>query len=155
MHNHVYKCDWGCIVQSQLIWHKLTSKSHRLVTLQDYTCTCTNKACDKTMPKFDFSCQCISFQPFYCQSQKLKLEHWLYHLIHKRWKLGNWNPFKQDQYCKTLVRVTLFSQNHRSSFIHETLFSWLVISSSIILTLQIIGEDFIFASLCSREFTRK
>ena len=27
--------------------------------------------------------------------------------------------------------------------------------SSIIITLEIIGEDFIFASLCSREFTRK
>ena len=59
-------------------------------------------------------------------------------------------------YCKTLIiRVTLFSRNHRSIFIHETLFSRLVISSSIILTLLIIGEDFIFASLFSREFTRK
>ena len=56
------------------------------------------------------------------------------------------------QYCKTLIiRVTLFSRNHRSSFIHETLFSRLLISSSIILILQIIGEYFIFASLCSRE----
>ena len=59
-------------------------------------------------------------------------------------------------YCKTLItRMTLFSRNHRSSFIHETLFSRLIISSSIIFTLQIIGEDFIFASLCSREFTQK
>ena len=45
-------------------------------------------------------------------------------------------------YCKTLIiRVTLFSRNHRSSFIQENLFSRLVIYSSIILTLQIIDED--------------
>ena len=51
-------------------------------------------------------------------------------------------------YCKTLIiRVTLFSRNHRSSFIHKTLFSPLVISSSIVLTLQIIGEGFIFSML--------
>ena len=61
-----------------------------------------------------------------------------------------------QEYCKTLIiRVTLFSRNHRSIFIHETLFSRLVISSFIILTFLIIGEDFIFASLFSREFTRK
>ena len=70
--------------------------------------------------------------------------------------LTNFKEARIQEYCKTLIiRVTLFSRNHRSSFIHETLFSRLVISSSIILTLQIIGEDFIFASLCFREFTRK
>ena len=58
-------------------------------------------------------------------------------------------------FCKTLIiRVTLFSRGHQPRFIHETLFSRLVIYSSIILNLEIIGEDFIFASLCSREFTR-
>ena len=61
-----------------------------------------------------------------------------------------------SEYCKTLIiRVTLFSQGQQPRFIHETLFSQFVIDSSIILALEIIGEDFIFASLCSREFTRK
>ena len=59
-------------------------------------------------------------------------------------------------YCNTLIiRVTLFSRSHQPSFINETLFSILILYSSIFLTLEIIGEDFIFASLCSREFTRK
>ena len=59
-------------------------------------------------------------------------------------------------YCKTLIiRMTLFSQGHRLVYIHETLFSRFNIFCSIILTLEIIGEDFIFASLWSREFTRK
>ena len=74
-----------------------------------------------------------------------------WHLLHRYRIITEYTT-----YCKTLIiRVTLFSRNHLSSFIHETLFSRLVISSSIILTLQIIDEDFIFASLCSREFTRK
>ena len=61
-----------------------------------------------------------------------------------------------SNYCKTLIiRVTLFSRSHQHRFIHETLFSRFAIYSSIFLTLEIIGEDFIFASLCSREFTRK
>ena len=51
-------------------------------------------------------------------------------------------------YCKTLIiRVTLFSRGHQSRFIHETLFSRFVISSSIILIKEIIGEDFIVANL--------
>ena len=59
-------------------------------------------------------------------------------------------------YCKTLIiPVTLFSRGHHRGYIHENLFSRFVISCSIILPLEIIGEDFIFASLCSREFTRK
>ena len=52
------------------------------------------------------------------------------------------------KYCKTLIiRVTLFSRGHQPRFIQETLFSWLVIKSSIILTLKIIGEDFIFTKI--------
>ena len=70
----------------------------------------------------------------------------------RSWSAGNVFSYSLSlvcEYCKTLIiRVTLFSRNHRSSFIHETLFWRLVISSSIILTLQMIGEDFIFASLC-------
>ena len=59
-------------------------------------------------------------------------------------------------YCKTLnIRVTLFSRGQQQRFIPETLFLRFVIYSSIILALEIIGDDFIFASLCSREFTRK
>ena len=63
---------------------------------------------------------------------------------------------RQYMYCKTLIiRVILFSRGHHPRFIHETLYSRLVISSSIILTKGIIGDDFIFTSLLSREFTRK
>ena len=61
-------------------------------------------------------------------------------------------------YCKTLIiRVTLFSRGHQPRFIHKTLFSRFVMSSSIFITgiIEIICEGFIFASLCSREFTRK
>ena len=57
---------------------------------------------------------------------------------------------------KTLIiRVTLFSRGHQPRLIHETLFSRFVISSLIILIIEIIGEDFIFASLCARELTLK
>ena len=64
--------------------------------------------------------------------------------------------FLEVIYCKTLIiRVTLFSRGHQQRFIHETLFSRFVVSSSIILIIEIIGEDFIFTSLSSREFTRK
>ena len=59
-------------------------------------------------------------------------------------------------YCKTpIIRMTFFSRGHRLGYIYETLFSQFNIFYSIILTLEIIGKDFIFASLCSREFTRK
>ena len=57
-------------------------------------------------------------------------------------------------FSKTLfIRVTLFSPNDHPWFIHETLFSQFVISSSITLihVKDIIGEEFIFAFLCSRE----
>ena len=51
------------------------------------------------------------------------------------------------KYCKTLIiRVTLFSRRHQQRFIHKTLFSRFVISSYLILIIEIIGEDFIFAS---------
>ena len=61
-----------------------------------------------------------------------------------------------QQYCKTLIiRVTLFSRGYQPRFIHETLFSRFAMSSPIFLITEIIGEDFIFASLCSRELTRK
>ena len=44
---------------------------------------------------------------------------------------SDWNAWERCVYCKTLIiRVTLFSRNHCSSFIHETLFSRLVRSSS-------------------------
>ena len=60
------------------------------------------------------------------------------------------------RYCKTLIiSVTLFWRGNQPRFIHETLFSRFVIYSSLILTIEIIGEEFIFASLCSREFTWK
>ena len=60
------------------------------------------------------------------------------------------------KYCKTLIiRVTLFSRGHQPRYIHETLFSRFVRSSSIFLIIEIICEDFIFASLSSREFTLK
>ena len=63
---------------------------------------------------------------------------------------------KHDEYCKTLIiRVTLFSRGNRPWYIHEILFSRIFMSSSITLTLEIISEDFIFASVWSREFTRK
>ena len=60
------------------------------------------------------------------------------------------------EYCKTLIiRVTLFSRGHRPWYIHETLFSRIFMSSSITLILEIISKGFIFASVCSRELTRK
>ena len=80
------------------------------------------------------------------------------YLISARAWLENLFPGKPktEYYCKKLIiRVTLFPRGHQPRFIHETLFSRFVIYSSIFLTLEIIGEDFIFASLCSREFTRK
>ena len=56
-------------------------------------------------------------------------------------------------YCKTLIiRVTLFSRGHHPGLSQKTSFSRFAISSSINLTL---GEDFILASLCFRELTRK
>ena len=57
-------------------------------------------------------------------------------------------------YCKTvIIRVTLFSQGNRPWYIHKTLFSRIFMSSSItLIILEIISEDFIFASACSPEF---
>ena len=58
-------------------------------------------------------------------------------------------------YCKTLIiRVTLFSWGYQPRFIHKTLFLRFFIYSSIILTLEIIGEDFIFASVHSRIYAK-
>ena len=54
-----------------------------------------------------------------------------------------------------IIRVTLFSRGHHSGNIHGTLFSRFVIYCSIIHSRDIIGEDFIFASPCSHEFTQK
>ena len=64
------------------------------------------------------------------------------------------NLFKQStNYCKTLIiRVTLFSRGHRPICIQETLFLRIFVSSSTTLILEIISEDFIFASVCSSEF---
>ena len=60
------------------------------------------------------------------------------------------------KYCKTLIiQVTLFLQGHHTGYIHETLFSQFIISCSIILSLEIISEDFIFASPCSRKLLQK
>ena len=68
---------------------------------------------------------------------------------HRSFKIG-------IRYCKTLIfRMTLFSRGHRPWYIRETLCSRLVKAFSIIYRLWYIGEDFIFASLCSREFTWK
>ena len=117
----------------------------------------------KFSSKFYFSLFALEFMGgfkigWYTCIRKRWIQHWVNQFLIF---IGPKNKTGQIQiclqYCKTLIiRVrTLFSRNHRSSFIHETLFARLVISSSIILTSQIIGEDFIFASLCSREFTRK
>ena len=61
-------------------------------------------------------------------------------------------PFEDGGvYYKTLfIRVILFSRGNQPRYIHEILFSRFFIYSSIIRSLEIIGEDFIFASLCSR-----
>ena len=68
----------------------------------------------------------------------------------------NPSTFTVYLYCKTLIiRVTLFSRCHYSLFIRKTIYSRFTITSSMVLTLEIIREDFIFASSCSREFTRK
>ena len=64
--------------------------------------------------------------------------------------------FPPLEYCKTLIFcVSLFSRGNDSLWIRETLYSRFVIASYKIYTYEIIGEDFIFASLSSREFTRK
>ena len=47
---------------------------------------------------------------------------------------------------KHLLFMTLFSRGHRWGCIHETLFLRFVMSCFIILSLEIIDEDFIFAS---------
>ena len=53
------------------------------------------------------------------------------------------------------IHVTLFSRGQHPAYIKGTLISQSVISCFIILTLEIIGEDFIFTSLSCRKFTRK
>ena len=79
-------------------------------------------------------------------------EIWMYLKMQVR-EYSKHEMVKKLNYCKTLIiRVTLFSRCHQPRFIHETLFSRFVISSYIILIVEIIGEDFIFASLCSREW---
>ena len=65
------------------------------------------------------------------------------------------DTFKTN-YCKTLIiRVTLFSRDHLPWYNHGTLFSRFFMAGSMILSFKIISEDFIFACMCSREFTRK
>ena len=46
--------------------------------------------------------------------------------------------------------MTLFSWVHFSGYIHETLFAQFVISCSIIIVSEIIGDDCIFTSVLSR-----
>ena len=59
-------------------------------------------------------------------------------------------------YCKTLIiHVSLFSRDHHLGYINETLLSRSIIFCFIISSLEILGEDFIFVSPCSRQFTRK
>ena len=61
-------------------------------------------------------------------------------------------PSVRKKYCETLnIRETLFSRGQQPRFIHETLFLRFVIYPSIILAFEFIGDDFIFASLCSRD----
>ena len=49
-------------------------------------------------------------------------------------ELFEYSSYCVDNYCKTLIfRVTLFSRAHDFGFIHETLFSRLFISCTIIL----------------------
>ena len=58
--------------------------------------------------------------------------------------------------CKSLIiRETLFSRGNNLEYIREILFSRFHLFCSTILVLEIIGEDFILASLFSRELTRK
>ena len=60
------------------------------------------------------------------------------------------------KYCKTLIiHVTLFSRDQHRVHVRKALFSGFVVSYSIILILEIIGEDFTFASIRSRKITRK
>ena len=49
----------------------------------------------------------------------------------------------------------LFSRGHHLRYIHETLFSRFAISCSFILSIEIIVENFIFASPHTRKFTQK
>ena len=51
--------------------------------------------------------------------------------------------------------MTLFSQEDKPGYNHKALFSRLVISCSIILTVENFGDDFIFVSIYAREFTQK
>ena len=81
------------------------------------------------------------------------------HLLKRKFteqELSKWPHWGKIGYCKTLIfRVTLFSRGHFPWHIDETLFSRIVRSWAIILILEIIGEDLIFAPWCPREFTRK
>ena len=62
--------------------------------------------------------------------------------------------FVKIMLCSIIIRVTLFSRYYQMQY-HETLFSRFIIFCSIIFTQEIIGEDFIFAYMCSRDLTRK
>ena len=53
-----------------------------------------------------------------------------------------------------IILMTLFLQEKHDACFRETLFSQFIISCSIILILEIIGEDFIFGSLSSCKITR-
>ena len=63
--------------------------------------------------------------------------------------MGNmYAQLDQNIHGKTLIiRETLFSQGYQPVYIQETLFSRIVSSSSLLFTLEIIGEDCILASL--------
>ena len=51
--------------------------------------------------------------------------------------------------------MTLFSQDHDHKYIHETVFSQFVISSSLIFTQEIVGKDFIFRISTILQFLAK
>ena len=76
--------------------------------------------------------------------------------MNMKWSYHSDFKFSLLPYCKTLIiRVTLFSRGNRPWYIHEILFSRIFMSSSMNFILEIISEDFIFASVWSSEFTRK
>ena len=63
-----------------------------------------------------------------------------YTKLSQKFSVGSKEVSKRLVYCKTLIfRVTLFSRAHDCGFIHETLFSRLFISCTVILTWEILA----------------
>ena len=84
----------------------------------------TPKKSKKSITIFPSRDQCLSLENI-CHS---------FLMLHCRWM--PWDC----KYCETLIfRVTLFSRAHDFGFIHETLFSRLFISCTIILTWEILA----------------